>query len=408
MQNEALRRTVLIQYGASSSVVEELIEHGRNRFDHTGLEAGLRLPLPDEPFVAAWERYAAEAESDGVFVTLRRKLAPLRFPIARGISGTAAYRAATRRGVCPDEIPDATGLVLLRPEALRLELHQTLAGRIPVLITAERGDFVSLVRALAMRNEPEPVPSSMGAVTVSGLNNWDRIWEYRRAWEKRDPANRTDESWRSELQVLRRQPDQYQDRLIVLTEGPYSGVPAGSVGCSESEWRRLSLAIRLEHEAAHYFTRRVLAAMSHSLLDELIADYWGLVTAAGWFRAEWLLRFLGLESFPTYRGGGRLENYRGDPPLSEDGFRVLQALVHRAAANLETFSREHSAALTAREGRARALVALTYLTLEEMAADEASSRLTEAFDRTLRLVREIPPVSDVRPDARDEPNGRSG
>ena len=88
-------------------------------------------------------------------------------------------------------------------------------------------------------------------------------------------------------------------------------MPAADLGLAEAEWREMSLVIRREHECAHYFTRRLFGSMRNNLLDELIADYAGLVAATGRFRADWFLRFIGLEEFPRYRPGGRLDLYRG-------------------------------------------------------------------------------------------------
>ena len=109
--------------------------------------------------------------------------------------------------------------------------------------------------------------------------------------------------------------------------------------------------------------------MRNNLIDELIADYMGIVTAKGSFRADWFLRFVGLESFPDYRDGGRLQNYRGDPPLSDGAFKILQALVKSAAENLERFDTERSEELHDPSGQALMLMGLTYLTLEELARD---------------------------------------
>jgi uncharacterized protein DUF7005 len=90
----------------------------------------------------------------------------------------------------------------------------------------------------------------------------------------------------------------------VLGSGPYSGAAAADVGLDEAEWTRSSIAIRLEHECTHHFTRRVLGSMRNRLADELIADYMGIVAATGRFRADWLVRFLGLERYPIYRPVG--------------------------------------------------------------------------------------------------------
>ena len=139
----------------------------------------------------------------------------------------------------------------------------------------------------------------------------------------RQSAN-AQQSWPEEFQRIKAQKELYQDRFIILSTGPYSNVHAGEIGLDPEDWLKLSLVIRREHECAHYFTRRVFSSMRNSLLDEIIADYCGITAAVGRFRADWLLRFFGLESFPHYREGGRLQNYRGTPALSDPAFVVLQ------------------------------------------------------------------------------------
>ncbi|MFO7803648.1 MAG: response regulator, partial [Desulfovermiculus sp.] len=56
------------------------------------------------------------------------------------------------------------------------------AGSIGVLLAGNRQDFVTLVQALVYKNEPVPVPESLGAFMVSGYKNWERIKNYRRQW----------------------------------------------------------------------------------------------------------------------------------------------------------------------------------------------------------------------------------
>ena len=107
--------------------------------------------------------------------------------------------------------------------------------------------------------------------------------------------------------------------------------------------------------------------MRNNLLDELIADYRGIVAAIGKYRADWFLHFIGLESFPNYREGGRLQNYRGEPPLSEGSFKILQALVIRAAKNLEDFDKQFSHCSRALTDQVAILLTLSKLTLEELA-----------------------------------------
>jgi len=334
------RAEVLGAFQASASETKELLAYNENHFDHSRPAAPVKIPLPDEPFVSAWRQYLKEAEERGVFPVLREKLVQLRFPVRKGISRTGAYRAVTRRGVPPGEVPEASGLQLLSPGELRLQLYPSPAGRVPIIISTRREDFVSLVRALARRNEPDPVPASMGSLTVAGYNNWDRIRRLRELEHPRESGGRA-----SEFAEIIPRKELYRDRFIILSDGPYSGVPAEEMGMTAEEWRRLSLVIRRHHECAHYFTRRLFSSMKNRLIDELIADYMGITAAAGRYRVDWFLRFVGLENFPGYRRGGRLENYRGDPPLSAGAFRILQALVREAAENLERFDREFGSGL---------------------------------------------------------------
>lgn len=357
----------LISLGANGTEVKELMQYNENVYDHSTITGNVGFPMPDELFAGAWEQYAAEAAARGVFHTLKDRLVQFKFPIREGISATESYRAATRRGDT-DGIPEDTGLELELPDGLELVLHQTPAGRIPLLVTRSRADFVTMVQALTRRNEPQAVPDSMGAVIIAGYNNWDRIHTYRREWAKKNPENLIEESWQAEFQRLIPQKELYQDKFIILSDGPYSAVPAESLGLTEEEWRRLSLIIRREHECTHYFTRRFFSAMRNNLLDELIADYMGIVSAVGCYRADWFLRFVGLENYPQYRAGARLENYRSDPPLSDGAFKILQALVKLAAENLENYDSRFGKEVRTPEQKVQILVGLSRLTLIEIAS----------------------------------------
>jgi hypothetical protein len=368
MADETLRSRILASFGARGPVADELLVYNDHAFHQADRDLSLLFPLPPEPHVAAWEGYAAEAARRGVWEVLRDRLVQLRFPVRKGMSQTEAYRAVTRRGVAPEGVPEATGLALSAPEKLRLWIHASLAGPVPVLCTSERDDFVRLVQALSCRNEPEPVPVAQGACLVSGLNNWDRVRQHRERWVA---EGGTEEMWPDEFRRIIPHKELYQDRFLLLSEGFYSNVPAEEMGLSAEEWRRLSLTIRLEHECTHYFTLRVFSSMRNNVWDELIADFVGIVTACGRFRADWFLRFVGLEDFPRYRTGGRLENYRGQPPLSDAAFKVLQALVKPAAENLERLDARRSAEPRTVEEQARLITVLYQRTLEELASEEA-------------------------------------
>jgi len=379
-QQLAMRRDVLAAFGAAPGVVEELLQYNENVFNHSAIDVS-HWPLPDESFVPIWRQYARETEEAGSLLPLCKYLVQLQFPIQANISNSADYIGATRRGLGTHGMHLATGLSLREPGMCRILVHPTTAGHMPLIVAEMREDFVALVRALAGRNEPCPVPGSMGACMVAGYNNWHRISILRERFHASAPAH---DSWGQKFAKIKTQKELYQDRFIILSSGPYSGVTAEDMGLEPEEWTGLSLVIRREHECTHYFTRRVFASMRNNLLDELIADYVGIAAAAGRFHADWLLRFLGLESDSRYREGGRLQNYRGAPPLSDSAFAVLQRLVVAAAANLEDFDLRYIAGLQRSQVQPALLKAMSLLTVEEMACPQAPQILGDSLDAALK------------------------
>jgi hypothetical protein len=90
---------------------------------------------------------------------------------------------------------------------------------------------------------------------------------------------------------------------------------------------------------------------------------------------------MGLESFPAYREGGRLQNYRGRPPLSEGAFRTLRALVRDTAENLQRVGDGLEFLPGIQQERAGMLLALCGFRLEELAAPGAPFVISEAIKR---------------------------
>ena len=329
---------ILVGFGAKESEIQELLTYNINYFNPEGLKTE-SFPFADEPFIETWKIYSREAQERGVFAVLQDRLIQLCFPIQSGISRTESYRSATLRGKWGD-LPQA-GLTLECPEKLQLYLHQTLAGKIPVLFTRHRQDFVTLVQALAHRNEPIKIPTSMGACLVKGYNNWDRIQAYRYKWQAANPLQGNEKDWQNEFRKLIPCKELYQDTFIILSDIDYSGITAKAMKLSPKEWEEISLVIRREHEAAHYFTLRFFGSARNYILDELIADFIGIIAATGSYRSDWFLRFLGLENYPIYRKGGRLENYLDNPALTQGACKILYHLVKYAAENLEEVYRKY-------------------------------------------------------------------
>jgi hypothetical protein len=253
---------------------------------------------------------------------------------------------------------------------MTLALVPSAAGRVPVLTLEDRDDFETFVRAFTERNEPAPVPASMGACLVSGLINWDRIAQYREAWA-RDVDDASDEAWAGEFQRLVPRKALYLDRMILLSTGPYSAVPAGEAGGDQVDWPRRSVSIRREHELFHYFTYRRWGRIRTHVLDELLADFAGLVRTDGRYDARLALRFLGLDRWPEWRAGGRVENYvRGKLP--DEVLPAIGALAVRAAGQLEAISRAHAGVLPALDGVVGLLTALCGMSLDDLASPAAA------------------------------------
>lgn len=292
------------------------------------------LPLADEAHVDAWRRYERRARKRGAVPTLRDSLIQLQLPIATGISASTAYRQAVRTGLSRVPWTKVAADDIRRPDAVEIHLHRTAAGTLPVIRADDRRDFVTLLRALAGRGEPIDVPDSMGACLVQGLTNWDRVRRYRRAWEAEWKTPPEPGAWRAEFAALRVRRELYQDRFLLVSAGEYSGVCADVLGLEVDEWLARSAELRLAHEATHYLVLRIFGQFPNRVLDELVADMAGLVQAFGNYSGDLALRFLGLETLPRYRRGGRLENYCRHSVGSDD-FAELAGMTVDAVREIE-------------------------------------------------------------------------
>jgi hypothetical protein len=220
----------------------------------------------------------------------------------------------------------------------------------------------------------------MGACAVRGFNNWERIHRLKAEWGATPAVGFLQGDWSQHFREhVVPQPALYRDTFILVSRGPYSGVTAAELGLDEADWLSHSLSIRIGHECTHLFTLRVLGSMRNHLHDELIADYQGIVSAAGTYRQDWALHFLGLENFPRYRSGGRLENYRGEPPLSDPALQALGGMARDAVQSIHRFHQRHADQLQTPVAQARATLAICGLGLIELSQPDAYLRLSAAF-----------------------------
>ena len=381
MSDIKYRKHLLKHFGAGPVEIRELLEYTHSSFDHSHLKK-IKLPLPREPHTSFWKEYLEDSKKGGVFKALRKHLPQLRFPIRKGIAASEAYRDVTLRGKPVSGVKEATGLDIHEPEDIKLLIHQSAAGPIPVLIIENRKDFVTILRALAMRNEPKEVPDSMGACMVKGYINWERIHDYREEWESSEKGKPSEADWKKEFQRLIPQKHLYQDRFMLVSTGPYSNIPASEVEMDEDKWGEISASIRIHHECAHYFTLRVFNSMRNNLHDEIIADFMGIRGAIGTYRADWFYHFMGIEDYPRYREGGRMENYCKD--LSPESFKVMQGVLKNAAWSLELFDSKIASGPGDIHEQARLILTLSSLTLEEMASEDGVERLRAAYKKYKR------------------------
>ncbi|MGB1249039.1 MAG: DUF7005 family protein [Candidatus Promineifilaceae bacterium] len=279
--------------------------------------------------IQVWREYASVAERLGAYVVLAQHLLQLQFPVEMGIQQTPAYQAAIRRGIRPKS---NHALQLNAPQAVHLSLHEGVGGTVPLIHVPQRADFLKVAAALAFRNEPQTFSAAIGAFLVNGYSNWDRIERKQVEWVR----TRNSAEWGHLFQQLLADRASYQDSFMIITKQPYSGVDSHVAGMSPQRWLARSHTIRVAHESAHLFTKRAYGQLNHHLLDELVADYCGLVTAFGTYDASLALRLLGIDT--TQRPTGRVSHYL-PPMLREDEiYRQLATIVTRAAHTLQAFT----------------------------------------------------------------------
>ena len=310
-----------------------------------------------------------------VFSYLQTKLPQLNIPIRPDMASTDTYRRVARRGEAFRHDDFGDRLTLEVPGELRLLIQEHPAGALPVLTTSNRKDFLTLLCALGGRSEPRFFPSAMNAQLISGYNNWDRVGRYRDAWQRERGGFLTTD-WAAEMQrVIRTEPSLFQDRIVLVTDAPYSGVTASELefAITDSEWRRCSMSLRLEHEFTHYATKRLWGTMRTNLFDELLADFMGMTHALGRFSKDAFSRFLGLSHWPTAKPNARVHAYQGT--LDGQAFVIAGHLILSAAAELERLSDSFYES----ETRFIFFLALCQLGLVDLVRDGAVPRFLQAY-----------------------------
>ena len=332
MSTESYKHNILRNYTSDSAVIDELITYTHNKFTEHRKDDS--IAVINRHLSSFSDNLLDASEFSSVFEALKTNWVKFHFPIQKGISTHAEYKQVTLKGVTVEELTIASGLQLKAPEKLELSTYNSIAGSIALLIVPCDEDFKTIIRALCHQNEPAEIPDSMGAAMIKGIINWNRILSLKEDWRKTNTTGSWGEYFKNHILPY---PDLYKDKVIVLSTKPYSNVKAEEFNLNEKDWIKHSINIRLFHECFHLFSLKQYGAMANNMHDELIADYYGIRSSIGSFNKEWLLKFIGLENYPSYRTGARLENYLGNPALSEEAFKILQTILKKAIDNLYVF-----------------------------------------------------------------------
>lgn len=220
-------------------------------------------------------------------------------------AGEEGAAAALNRFLCPSRPVN-----FIEPDGVSLELYQATAGNIPVIKISNTEDFETFTTNACHKGIRPANLEVTGASFVFGKTN----------------------------------------RFIILSKKPYSNVSAATLGLDEEGWKEKSMAIRLEHECTHFWTKKYFGIARNHIHDELIADFFGLMNAFGEYKAEYFEYFIGCKGTE----GKRIFAYV--PENSSPQF--IDALKERArifAAHFEQLSRTDSFKALSKEEKIRVL-----------------------------------------------------
>lgn len=259
-----------------------------------------------------------------IITALSRRYPQLLLPIGNDIRHSEQYKNVVLRGEELFKKPD----FIFSPDDI-LEIIETPAGFAEVLTLSNREDFEHCIRALAYRCEAREIPPTMGASTISGLINWEKIRRHQKEYLESGGKD-----WNKEFASFTSESINFRDTIIVLSRGYYSALYPDDAGYEKGEWLSLSHEIRKYHELAHFTSRRLFPDNKDAVRDEVLADMNGIIAALGHYDAELAGKFLGVID-GRYIPGGRLENY---VPAEE-----FDSAVRNTAKMLDVLDEEYSA-----------------------------------------------------------------
>ena len=261
---------------------------------------------------------------------LARRFPQLYVAPAEGAQG--AHRLASGRGV----VPDGANLAHFEGSPLD-ELREvgTPAGPVEVLFLQRRADFETFLQIVGHKSSPDPIARTVGAITYRGLADWGKVASAHEAYLASGGGD-----WPGEFARLAKGPGAFRSEIVVISEGPYSNVPARETPYAPGEWLRVSREIRLHHECAHVVCRRVMPDDVLPVWDEVTADVVGLLAATGRYDAALASRFLGVTA--SGFAGGRLDEYLNDDQATR--IDEIAVEVHDACMRIEEMCGDAEAA----------------------------------------------------------------
>ena len=257
-----------------------------------------------------------------------------RFPqlyVAPAEGAQEVHRLASTQGVVPENASLAHFTGSSEDELREVE---TPTGPIEVLFLKERGDFETFLQIIGHKSKPDPIARTVGAITYRGLPDWGKVQAAFDAY-----VLRGGDDWSAEFARLAKEPGAFRSELIVISEGPYSNVPADKAHYGEEEWQHVSREIRLHHECAHVVCRRTMPDDVLPVWDEVTADTVGLLFATGSYDASLAALFLGVTE--AGYADGRLAEYLDES--QEARIDEVATEVHAALSGIEALTAENGA-----------------------------------------------------------------
>lgn len=264
-----------------------------------------------------------------VISELAKRFPQLYIKPENGASQSEIYRGIVRRG--ESFLGDLSHFICSSEDSF--SVAETPAGKAEIVFLKNRADFECFYRIMAAKCEPVPILRTVGAAYIGGINDWSKIHAHLAEYEQNGGTDRSGEFARFTADK-----SNYKTSIILLSDGFYSDLSYENTPFPEEQWRKISLDIRKYHELTHFVCRSFFPTKINAVWDEILADFYGLLCAAGSYDASLALKFLGIVD-GKYTGG-RLERYVEAPITEELVGEIVGLSAHLEELVPEKFDRD--------------------------------------------------------------------